>query len=179
MTSDSDGLTTPAPAAAPWLSPAVFLATCGGVGRLGLAPGTAGAAVGAVLAAGLAASELPLAVEAAALVAINAVGVPICTRAVALLGRGSDPGAIVYDEAASLPLGLLVVPPSARSPLLIAAAFLLHRLFDISKLPPGRQLERLPAGLGIMADDWAASAWMAVGLIAIRWLTRVGGPPWI
>jgi phosphatidylglycerophosphatase A len=179
MASDPDGLTTPPANAPPWLSPAVFLATCGGVGRLGLAPGTAGAAVGAVLAAALAAWELPLPVEATLLVAINAVGVPICTRAVALLGRGSDPGAIVFDEVASLPLGLLVVPAAARSPVVIAIAFLLHRLFDISKLPPGRQLERLPAGLGIMADDWAASAWMAVGLVAIRWLARAGGVTWI
>ena len=179
MPADHAGPTPPATAAPPWFSPAVFLATCGGVGRLGLAPGTAGAAVGAVAAAGLAAAELPLPVEASLLVAVNLVGVPICTRAVALLGRGSDPGAIVYDEAASLPLGLLVVPPAARSPVVIAVAFLLHRLFDISKLPPGRQLERLPAGLGIMADDWAAAAWMALGLVALRWLAQAGGVPWI
>ena len=179
MPADHAGPTPPATAAPPLFSPAVFLATCGGVGRLGLAPGTAGAAVGAVAAAGLAAAELPLPVEAALLVAVNLVGVPICTRAVALLGRGSDPGAIVYDEAASLPLGLLVVPPAARSPVVIAVAFLLHRLFDISKLPPGRQLERLPAGLGIMADDWAAAAWMALGLVALRWLAQAGGVPWI
>ena len=179
MPADHAGPTPPATAAPPWFSPAVFLATCGGVGRLGLAPGTAGAAVGAVAAAGLAAAELPLPVEAVLLVAVNLVGVPICTRAVALLGRGSDPGAIVYDEAASLPLGLLVVPPAARSPVVIAVAFLLHRLFDISKLPPGRQLERLPAGLGIMADDWAAAAWMALGLVALRWLAQAGGVPWI
>ena len=179
MPADHAGPTPPATAAPPWFSPAVFLATCGGVGRLGLAPGTAGAAVGAVAAAGLAAAELQLPVEAALLVAVNLVGVPICTRAVALLGRGSDPGAIVYDEAASLPLGLLVVPPAARSPVVIAVAFLLHRLFDISKLPPCRQLERLPAGLGIMADDWAAAAWMAIGLVALRWLAQAGGVPWI
>ena len=179
MAADLDGITNRSPTTPSWLSPAVFLATCGGVGRLGLAPGTAGAAVGAVIAAGLAAWELPLPVEAGLLVAVNAVGIPICTRAVRLLGRGSDPGAIVYDEVASLPLGLLVVPAAARSPAVIAIAFLLHRFFDISKLPPGRQLERLPAGLGIMADDWAASAWMAVGLSALRWLARVGGVPWI
>lgn len=179
MSADPDRRSHTAASAPPWLSPAVFLATCGGVGRLGLAPGTAGAALGAIAAAGLAAARLPLPVEAALLVAINLVGVPICTRAVALLGRGSDPGAIVYDEAASLPLGLLVVPPAARSPVVIAVAFLLHRLFDISKLPPGRQLERLPAGLGIMADDWAAAAWMALGLVVFRWLAQAGGIPWI
>jgi phosphatidylglycerophosphatase A len=52
----------------------------------------------------------------------------------------------------------------------LAAAFLLHRLFDIGKPPPCRQLERLPRGLGIMADDWGASAWMAACLAAARWL---------
>lgn len=140
-------------------------------------PGTAGAAVGAVIAAVLAAWQLPLWIEASLLVVINLVGVPICSRAATALGRGSDPGAIVYDEAASLPVGLLVIPAAARSPLVIAAAFLLHRLFDISKLPPGKQLERLPGGLGIMADDWGATAWMAVCLIVARWLAAAGWLP--
>jgi len=36
------------------------------------------------------------------------------------------------------------------------AGFLLFRLFDILKPPPVRQLERLPAGTGIMMDDVAA-----------------------
>lgn len=158
----------PAPAP-PWWSPAVVAATCGGVGRIGLAPGTAGAAVGAMAAAGLAGLRLPVAVEGALLVAVNLAAVPICTRAAALLGR-DDPGAVCLDEAASLPLGLLVVPPEARSPLVLAAAFLVHRMFDIAKPPPCRQLERLPRGMGIMADDWGASAWMAVCLAAGRWL---------
>lgn len=153
-----------------WWSPAVILATCGGVGRLGLAPGTAGAAVGAVLAAVLAAWNLPLEAEAGLLVGLNLLGVPICTRAARLLGRGSDPGAIVYDEVATLPLGLLVIPAADRTAVVIATAFLLHRIFDISKLPPGRQLERFPGGLGIMADDWGAAAWVAVCLGAARWL---------
>ena len=131
-------------------------------------PSLVGAAVGAVLAFVLAAWNLPVAVEAGLLVALNLIGVPICSRAAASLGRGSDPGAIVYDEAASLPLALLVIPSAARSPLVIAAAFLLHRVFDISKLPPGRQVERLPKGLGIMADDWAAAGWAAACLALAR-----------
>ena len=43
-----------------------------------------------------------------------------------------------------------------------------HRVFDISKLPPGRQVERLPKGLGIMADDWAAAGWAAACLALAR-----------
>lgn len=159
----------------PWWSPAVFAATCGGVGRVGLAPGTAGAAVGAITAAGLAALGLEPLVEVALLVAVNAIGVPICSRAAAALGRGSDPGAICLDEAASVPLALLVIPAAARSPVVIAATFLLHRIFDITKPPPCRQLERLPSGLGIMADDWGAAAWVAVCLAVARWQ---GFIPW-
>jgi len=134
-----------------------------------VAPGTAGAAAGALLAAGVAQLGLPLTGEACLLVAINAVGVPICTQAARLLGRGSDPGAIVYDEAASLPLALLVVPGAERSAGLLLVTFALHRVFDIWKPFPCRQLERLPAGLGIMADDWGAAAWVALMLAAGRW----------
>ena len=42
-----------------------------------------------------------------------------------------------------------------------------HRLFDITKLPPCRQLERLPDGLGVMADDWAAAAYAAAILAVV------------
>lgn len=153
-----------------WLDPAVLVATCGGVGRVGFAPGTFGALAGVAAAAGLAAASLPPIVEAGLLVVANLVGIPCCTRAARLLGRGKDPGMIVYDEAASLPLVLLALPAASRSPLTFAAAFALHRLFDISKPFPCRRLERLPAGLGIMADDWGAAAYAAAGLAVARWL---------
>jgi len=170
--SAADDATSP-PTAIPWFDPAVWLATCGGIGRAPLAPGTWGAAAGIALALALGAAGLPPAAEAGVVAAICLAGIPICTAAARRLGRGSDPGAIVYDEMASVPLGLLAVPAAARSSLpaaagVLVAAFLLHRLFDIWKPFPCRQLERLPAGLGIMADDWGAAAWMAVVLAAAR-----------
>lgn len=157
-----------------WFDPAVLAATCGGIGRIPFAPGTFGAAVGVAVAVVMGRLGLPFATEAAAIAAINAIGVPICTAAARKLGRGADPGAIVYDEMASVPLGLLAVPAAARTSLpdslpLLVAAFALHRLFDITKPFPCRRLEHLPAGLGIMADDWGATAWMAVALAACRW----------
>jgi len=167
---------TSAPAATPaavWWRPAVLAATCGGIGRAPAAPGTFGAALGTACAAGLAAAALPPAVEAGLLVAVNLIGIPLCTRAARALGRGGDPGAIVYDECASLPLALVVVPAAARTPGVLAAAFVLHRLFDVSKPFPCRRLERLPAGLGIMADDWGASAYVAACLAIGRWLAWV------
>ncbi|MEY3204160.1 MAG: Phosphatidylglycerophosphatase [Planctomycetota bacterium] len=172
----SDSASTPAP----WRDPAVFLATCGGIGRVGFAPGTFGSLVGiplslatgwlaTVCSARLGSSWLTVAVEAALVAAVCLIAVPICTRAVRRLGRGDDPGAIVLDEAAALPLALLAVPVAGRSWLALAAGFVLFRLFDISKPFPCRRLENLPEGLGIMADDWGAAAWAAGCLAIARW----------
>jgi phosphatidylglycerophosphatase A len=47
--------------------------------------------------------------------------------------------------------------------------FILFRGFDIWKPPPVRQLESLPGGWGIMADDWAAAVYAAAGLWIARW----------
>jgi len=153
-----------------WLAPAVVAATCGWLGRVPVAPGTFGAAAGVAVSLGLARLGLAPAAEAAVVVVLNLAAIPLCAAAARGLGRGRDPGAIVLDEFASVPLGLLAVPASERAALpLLCAAFLLHRLFDIAKPFPCRQLEHLPGGLGIMADDWGAAAWMAAVLTAGRW----------
>lgn len=173
------GTSPGAHAAVPWSSPALLVATCCGVGRVPAAPGTAGAALGVPLAlatgavatwaAGPAGSPpVVAAIEAGLIATLALVGVPACARAAALLGRGKDPGAIVYDEFVALPLVLLPVPPAARSLACLAAAFVLFRIFDIAKPLPCRRLERLPAGWGIMADDQAAAAWAAACLALAR-----------
>jgi phosphatidylglycerophosphatase A len=46
--------------------------------------------------------------------------------------------------------------------------FILFRVFDIWKPFPARQAESLPGGLGIMADDWVAGIYAALGLWAAR-----------
>lgn len=166
-----------------WGDPAVLVATCAGIGRVPAAPGTFGSLAGlplSIATGGIAASMaqrwaggLPaatLAVESLLVAAVCLAGVPICTRAARRLGRGTDPGAIVFDELAAVPLALLVVPPGQRSAAVLGAGFLLFRLFDIGKPFPCRRLERLPAGLGVMADDWAAAAWTAACLAMARWL---------
>lgn len=82
-----------------------------------------------------------------------------------LLGRwavehygSSDPGQVVIDEAAGMWLSVLFVPAATmpRALLVCGAAFILFRVLDILKLPPAKQLERLPAGAGILCDDLAA-----------------------
>jgi phosphatidylglycerophosphatase A len=49
------------------------------------------------------------------------------------------------------------------------AAFVLFRLFDIWKPWPVRRLERLPGGLGIVADDAMAGVYGALVLFAAGW----------
>ena len=105
------------PGGTPWFDPAVFIATCGGLGRIPFAPGTFGAALGVAASVALASSGISATAEAAIVIAINLVGIPICTSAARRLGRGEDPGAINYDEMASAMLGLLVLPAATRASL--------------------------------------------------------------
>lgn len=159
-----------------WSHPAVLTATCLWLGRIPWAPGTWGAAAGIGLAfliaqAALALSGgsalLALTVELGLVVAVNAVSIPLCTLAAEALGGKKDPGAINLDEAASMPLALLVLPLEARSWGVMLLAFGLFRFFDILKPFPCRQLERFPRGCGIMADDWAAATWTGCCLAVI------------
>jgi phosphatidylglycerophosphatase A len=53
----------------------------------------------------------------------------------------------------------------------LLVGFILFRAFDIWKPFPARQAESLPGGWGIMADDWMAGIYAAIGL----WIARAAG----
>lgn len=151
-------------------SPSAWIATCFGLGLWLPAPGTVGAAVGSVLAWGI--GQLPgQAWQLVAIIAVNLAGIPICTAAGRALGGKKDNQAINLDEITSMPLVFLFVGPLSIS--LLVAGFVLHRVFDISKPPPARQLEDLPEGLGVMADDWVAGLY---GCAALHLLLALGAP---
>ena len=78
-----------------------------------------------------------------------------------------DPGCVVVDEV----IGQWIALAGARHYTWAAylAAFALFRTFDIWKPPPVRQLETLPEGLGINADDVMAGIYAAVVLFAAGW----------
>lgn len=80
--------------------------------------------------------------------------------------RVKDPQRVVVDEVLGQWLALSVAGPlNYRS---WPVAFLLFRLFDIWKPPPVRQLERLPGGTGIVADDLMAGFYAALVLLLAR-----------
>lgn len=64
-----------------------------------------------------------------------------------------DPSVVVADEIAGYLLAVAFMPATAPR---LFAAFVAFRFFDILKPPPVRQAERLPGGLGIVADDLLA-----------------------
>jgi phosphatidylglycerophosphatase A len=76
-----------------------------------------------------------------------------------------DPQWVVIDEVSgqllTYYLFFWVLPLNWKSWLL---GFILFRLFDIWKPFPARQLEHLPGGWGIMADDWMAGIYAAIVL---------------
>lgn len=78
-----------------------------------------------------------------------------------------DPQFIVIDEVS----GQLFTFLFALAPLnwkYLLLGFILFRVFDIWKPFPARQAESLPGGWGIMADDWAAAVYAAIGI----WIAR-------
>lgn len=96
----------------------------------------------------------------------------ICTLAERALGEHDDPR-IVLDEIVGFWTAAAFLPPTGR---VLAAAFALFRLFDAVKPPPCRWLERLPEGLGVVADDVGAGLMANLllrGLLALApsWLS--------
>lgn len=164
----------------------LFIATACGLGYLPKAPGTWGSLAG-VLIYFLILKKLPTALTTKwiSIAGFN-VQIPVflaCTFAitVALIGvwastrvaRHSgleDPQFVVIDEVSGQMLTYLFALAPANWKYLLLG-FILFRVFDIWKPFPARQAESLPGGWGIMADDWIAGIYAALGL----WLARFAG----
>jgi phosphatidylglycerophosphatase A len=94
---------------------------------------------------------LPVPAIGVALVLIavgTALAIWICGAAEQELGHDAHP--IVADEVVGQTLALLLVP---RSLWAFGAAFVLFRVFDVWKPLGANQAQRLPGGVGVVADD--------------------------
>jgi phosphatidylglycerophosphatase A len=125
------------------------IATFGYVGRLPKAPGTWASAVTLLL--WWLAGPQSIAVQAAAIAVVLLVGTPAASGAESSYGH--DDGRIVIDEVAGMLLAVFALPMNLA---VAIGGFVLFRLFDIAKPPPAYQLQALPRGLGVMADDVAS-----------------------
>lgn len=79
---------------------------------------------------------------------------------------GEDPSRVVVDEMVGVWLSLLAVPDNANW-MYIVGAFVLFRLFDITKPLGVRRMERVGGGWGVMLDDILAGIYGALVLFAI------------
>lgn len=146
---------------------ALALSTWFGCGYWPKGPGTAGS-IGALLVAwGLMYAGLTQPWHFAVLaVALTLPGI-WSANVTARITSSKDPQIVVVDEV--LGQWITLAGASALDLPHFIAALALFRLFDITKPWPVRQLERLPGGTGIVADDLAAGALGAVVLLVARW----------
>jgi phosphatidylglycerophosphatase A len=132
------------------------LATCFGLGYSPYFPGTCGALVGVAIYLPIAylMPEEPIQslAIAAALVAWSIITVALGGWAETFFHK-KDSGIFVSDEVAGFLLTVLLWRIHAAPLLTVAWAFPITRIIDMVKVPPARQLENLPRGWGVLADD--------------------------
>jgi len=162
MTNSHSGV-LPHPPVSPKTRWAWAVGTFFGAGLLKPGPGTYGSIAALLLwyfaAHALHTTSLALALGTAfAALLVTLLGIPAATIVARESGR-EDPGHVVIDEVAGQLIALIGLTPTWPH---AALALVLFRAFDIFKPPPIRQLERLPAGTGIMLDDVAAGLFALV-----------------
>ena len=139
---------------------ALFISTFGYLGYAPIAPGTFGSAAGLLVFYAVRASGSTL-VEVGTIVFLFLLGIWAGTVAEHHFG-GVDPGPIVLDEVVGMLVTLCLLPVNASGAVL---GFFVFRLLDVVKPFPSARFEKLPGGLGVMADDGMAAIY---GNLAMR-----------
>ncbi len=156
----------------PWRRFCVWVGTGFGLGLVApCAPGTFGSLPGVALAAALAAWVPCWWAQAALCLALALLAVPVCAVAEDCLKKKDD-GRIAADEWMLYPIATIGLPLT-EEPWLLALSFLVIRAFDVLKPPPARQIQYLPGGWGIVADDFASQLYaLAANWALFAWLFR-------
>jgi phosphatidylglycerophosphatase A len=141
---------------------AVALATAFGAGYVPIAPGTFGSLVGLVLWAVLPPSP---AVQLSTIAAVFVVGSWSAGVAERHFNR-TDPSHVVIDEVLGMLMTLFLNPVGWAG---ASVGFLFFRVADVIKPYPANRLERLPGGLGVMADDAMAAIYANLALRFCIW----------
>lgn len=171
----------------------LFLLSGFGLGLMPFAPGTFGSLPPAIvlialLAWGANAVVINIAM-AATLVVFSAVCILTTPWAERYFGR-KDPGNVVSDEIAAIAMMYLFLPwrtgedalhftgeftagPGFWNISIIVAGFVFFRIFDITKPPPARALEKLPSGWGMLMDDLMAAIY---AMVLLQLFVRVALP---
>jgi phosphatidylglycerophosphatase A len=148
----------------------LFIATCGYLGYVPVAPGTFGSAAGLAVFF-LIRSTGSVTLELAAILVLFAIGIWSGTIAEHHFG-GVDPAPVIMDEVVGMLITLAFLPVSVTG---AVVGFLVFRVLDVFKPWPSAQFERLPGGLGVMADDGMAAIYGNVMMHGLIWVT----PGWL
>jgi phosphatidylglycerophosphatase A len=138
-----------------------MVATFFGIGHLKPGPGT-WASVATALLWWLLATKVLASQQWIGCIVLGFLVTVIGIRASTIVSRESeikDPGFVVIDEVAGQLIAMIAVP-AVWNYLLVS--LILFRVFDITKPPPLRRLERLPEGTGIMVDDVGAGIYALI-----------------
>ena len=146
-----------------------YLSTLFGIGYFPKAPGTAGTLFAAIVYFALPDNwQNPIFALMAILVG-SLISVFFISKAEE--GLGHDNGKIVLDEFWGYLIAVLFLP---KTLVIIIAAFVLFRIFDILKPEPVDVLQKLPKGWGVMADDIMAGIYANIVLqIVIRLIPNI------
>lgn len=148
----------------------LFIATCGYLGHVPVAPGTFGSAAGLVVFYAVRSTGSTV-IELSVIFLLFAIGIWAGTVAERHYG-GVDPAPVVLDEVVGMLITLAFLPVSAAGAIV---GFFVFRVLDVVKPWPSARFERLPGGLGVMADDGMAALY---GNLAMRGLIAVT-PGWL
>ena len=91
------------------------------------------------------------------------LGIMLSGEAERVIGK-KDAHCIVIDEVSGMLISLLFLPCDIR---IVVLAFFLFRILDITKPYPANNLQSLPGGLGIMADDIIAGIYTNIILQSV------------
>jgi phosphatidylglycerophosphatase A len=149
----------------------VFIATVGYIGFAPIAPGTFGSAAGLAVFYAVR-SGGSTAIELATIVILFVIGIWSGTEAEHHFG-GIDPGPVVLDEVVGMLITLALIPVNTAGAIV---GFLIFRVLDVVKPWPSAQMERLPGGLGVMADDGMAAIY---GNLIMQVLVRLAPAGWL
>jgi phosphatidylglycerophosphatase A len=148
----------------------LFIATCGYLGYVPVAPGTFGSAAGLVVFFMIRGAGIP-GLELAAIVVLMALGIWSGTVAEHHFG-GVDPAPVVIDEVVGMLITLAFLPVSVAGAIV---GFVVFRVFDVIKPWPSARFEHLPGGLGVMADDGMAAIYGNLVMHGLVWVA----PGWL
>lgn len=139
-----------------------ILATGFGAGLSPIAPGTVGTLVGVLIC--LLFMPFPRSLWFLFVLVFLALSIYIAGEAEKIYLKKDDQR-IVIDEIIGLQIAML---PVAINILNLCIAFILFRFFDILKPFPIGNLQGLPGGWGVVADDVAAGIYAAVFMVLLK-----------